>query len=103
MDFGESKSDYDLVGEEFGVTLDRFKNVVYATFFDLLEDNMLDILIVTDTPGSGRKINGIFNNIDRGNFFLKVRMVSDEAAFSAVRGAAMRMVTTMLDDHKIIV
>ena len=34
-----------------------------VTFFDLLEDNMLDILIVTDT-GSGRQINAIYNNID---------------------------------------
>lgn len=57
--------------------MERFGNVVYATFFDLLEDNMLDIIIVTDT-GSGRKINAIYNNIDRGNFFLKVRMISDE-------------------------
>ena len=57
------KKEYDLTGEEYGNTLNMFSNVKYATFFDLLEDNMLDILIVTDN-GNGRQINAIYNNID---------------------------------------
>lgn len=63
---------------------------------------MIDILLVTDT-GGGRKIRAIYNNIDKGNYFLKVRMVTDEATFSSVNSAAMRMVTTRLSDKKIIV
>ena len=101
FNFGDKK-EYDIVGEEYGNTLDTFRDVKYATFFDLLEDNMIDLLIVTDN-GSGRKINAIYNNIDQGNFFLKVRMVTDEAAYSPVRGAAMRTVVTMLNDKKIVV
>ena len=78
------KKEYDLTGEEYGNTLNMFSNVKYATFFDLLEDNMLDILIVTDN-GNGRQINAIYNNIDQGNYFLKVRMVTDEIAYSPCR------------------
>ena len=59
------KKEYDLTGEEYGNTLNMFSNVKYATFFDLLEDNMLDILIVTDN-GNGRQINAIYNNIRSG-------------------------------------
>ena len=40
-----------------------FSNVKYATFIDLLEDNMIDILLVTDN-GNGRQIKAIYNNID---------------------------------------
>ena len=76
LNLGEKK-EYDVTGEEYGNTLDMFRDVKYATFFDLLEDNMIDILIVTDN-GSGRRVNAIYNNIDQGNFFLKVRMISDE-------------------------
>ena len=74
----------------------------YATFFDLLEDNMIDIIVVTDN-GNGRKVNAIYNNIDKGNFFLKTRMITDEATYSAVRGASIRAVVTQLSDKKIIV
>jgi len=100
LDF--DRQDYDMTGEEYGETLAYYKNVKYATFFDLLEDNNVDILLVID-DGSGRKIKAIYNNIDRGNFFLKVRMVSDEATFSSINEAAMRMVTTRLSDKKMVV
>ena len=91
-----------MTGVEYGETLAYYQNVRYATFFDLLEDNNIDILLVTD-DGSGRKIKAIYNNIDRGNFFLKARMVSDEATYSAINEAAMRMVTTRLSDKKMVV
>lgn len=57
------KKEYDITGEEYGETLGLFNNVKYATFFDLLEDNMIDILLVTDN-GNGRQIKAIYNNID---------------------------------------
>ena len=101
LNTGEKK-EYDLTGEEYGSTLVLFNNVKYATFFDLLEDNMIDILIITDN-GSGRQIKAIYNNIDQGNFFLKARMISDEATYAPVRGSAIRAVVTMLNDKKIVV
>ena len=101
LNFGD-KTEYDITGEEYGSTLNSFTNVVYATFFDLLEDNMIDLLLITDN-GGGRKINAIYNNIDKGNFFLKTKMISDENTYSPVRSAAIRGVVTMLNDKKIIV
>ena len=62
LNLGEKK-EYDLTGEEYGNTLDLFSNVRYATFFDLLEDNNIDILLITDN-GNGRQIKAIYNNID---------------------------------------
>jgi len=102
LNFGGDKLDYDITGEEYGNALDQYQNVRYATFFDLLEDNMIDMIVVTDN-GSGRRINAIYNNIDKGNFFLKTRMITDEGTYSPVRGAAIRAVVTMLSDKKIIV
>ena len=62
LNLGEKK-EYDITGEEYGNTLEMFSNVKYATFIDLLEDNMIDILLVTDN-GNGRQIKAIYNNID---------------------------------------
>ena len=77
LNFGD-KTEYDITGEEYGNALDMFRDVKYATFFDLLEDNMIDILVVTGDGRGGRQINALYNNIDKGNFFVKVRMISDE-------------------------
>ena len=96
------KKEYDITGEEYGNTLEMFTNVKYATFFDLLEDNMIDILLITDN-GNGRQIKAIYNNIDQGNYFLKARMIADENTYAPVRGSAIRAVVTMLNDKKIVV
>ena len=57
------KKEYDITGAEYGETLKAFKNAQYAVFFDLEEDNMIDILIVTGEGGS-KKVNALYNNID---------------------------------------
>ena len=71
------------MGEEFGSHLSKFNNVQYAVFFDLMEDSGVDILVVTEkTLASGEQgtaLKAIYNNIDMSNFFIKVRMISDEA------------------------
>jgi len=45
------KTEYEITGEEYGDTLATYNNVEYATFFDLLEDNMIDIILVIDNGG----------------------------------------------------
>jgi hypothetical protein len=67
-----------------------------------MEDNMIDMIVVTGEGGS-KKLNALYNNIDQGNFFLKVRMVSDERAYSPVGSTTMRSVVTLLNDRKIVV
>ena len=96
------KKDYDITGAEYGETLKNYKNAQYAVFFDLMEDNMIDIMVITGDGGS-KKVNALYNNIDQGNFFMKVRMVSDEKSYSPVAGCAMRSVVTLLNDRKIVV
>ena len=49
------------------------------------------------------QIQAIFNNIDMSNYFLKVRMISDEMISTQVNAASMRCVITLLNDKKIIV
>ncbi len=95
------------MGEEFGSHLSKFSNVQYAVFFDLMEDSGVDILVVTEkTLASGEQgtaLKAIYNNIDMSNFFIKVRMISDEAIATQVMSASMRCVVTLLNDRKIIV
>ena len=64
---------------------------------------MLDILIVTNNPGEGLKINTLYNNIDRTSFFLKTRVLTDKDVGSSVPAASVRCVLTDLDDNKFIV
>ena len=103
-DFGD---DYRLMGEEFGSQLYNIQDVKYAVFFDLTEDSSVDILLVTEkllpTGESGTQLKAIFNNIDMSNFFIKVRMISDESVATQVMSASMRCVVTLLNDKKIVV
>jgi len=64
-------------GREYKRVLSAFKHVKYAAFFDLIENSMLDILMVTDDPIEGLQIRAVFNNIDRTAMFLKARILSD--------------------------
>jgi hypothetical protein len=64
--------------EAYRNVLQRFSNPQYAAFFDLMENSMLDILVVTHSASEGLKINTLYNNIDRTSFFLKTRVLSDE-------------------------
>lgn len=75
---------------------------LYAAFFDLLEDSMVDILLVNTDYNGQIKIDAIFNNVDRTSFFLKARMLSDKAVGTAVRGASFRCVLTDVNDQKFI-
>jgi hypothetical protein len=54
-----------------------YSNTLYAAFFDLLEDSMVDVLMVYKDESGVIKISAIYNNVDRTSFFLKARMVSD--------------------------
>ena len=67
----------------------------------------MDMLIVTDkslpSGETGTALKAIFNNIDLSNFFLKVRMISDEQTATQVMAASMRCVITLLNDRKIVV
>jgi len=44
----------------------------------------------------------IYNNIDRTQFFLKARMLTDDIVGTAVSGATIKCVLTDLDDEKFI-
>mmetsp|Transcript_48002 Transcript_48002/g.63557 ORF Transcript_48002/g.63557 Transcript_48002/m.63557 type:complete len:83 (+) Transcript_48002:1708-1956(+) len=44
----DSGDDFRLMGEEFSSILSGVNNVMYAVFFDLMEDSTIDILLVTD-------------------------------------------------------
>jgi len=107
LNFTDQGDDYRFMGEEFGSHLTSFGNVHYAVFFDLMEDSGVDILLVTEkTKASGEPgtaLKAIYNNIDMSNFFIKVRMISDEAIATQVMSASMRCVVTLLNDRKIIV
>ena len=54
-----------------------YTNTLYAAFFDLLEDSMVDVLLVYKDDSGVIRISAIYNNVDRTSFFLKARMVSD--------------------------
>ena len=82
----DSGDDFRLMGDEFTSILSSINNVQYAIFFDLMEDSSIDILIVTEKPATTTtttevaqtSLHAILNNIDMSNYFLKVRMISDE-------------------------
>ena len=79
----------------------------YAVFFDLMEDSSVDILLVTEsqleTGESVTQLRAIYNNIDMSNYYIKVRMITDELTSTQVMSASMRCVVTLLNDKKIIV
>ena len=72
-----------------------------------MEDSSVDILLVTASQlPSGEpatKLKAIYNNIDMSNYFIKVRMITDELIATQVMSASMRCVVTLLNDRKIIV
>ena len=73
-----------------------------------MEDSSVDILMVTekqvsDGGATGTQLKAIYNNIDMSNYFIKVRMISDETLATQVMSASMRCVVTLLNDKKIIV
>ena len=90
-------------GTEYKRVLSEFKYVKYAAFFDLIENSMLDILMVTEHPTEGLQIKAVFNNIDRTAFFLKARVLSDSVVSTVIQGASVRCVLTDINDHKFIV
>jgi hypothetical protein len=75
--------------------------VQYTAFFDLLEDSMVDMLLVTK-GSEGLKIHAIYNNIDRTAFFLKARMISDSKVATPVSETSYRCVLTDLNDLKFV-
>lgn len=81
--------------------MSKYDTVLYAAFFDLLEDSLVDILLVTQ-EGDKVKVHAIYNNIDRTSFFLKARMISDAKVGTPVVDASFRCVLTDLSDHKFI-
>ena len=68
---------------------------MYAAFFDLLEDSLVDMLLVTQEQGKV-KVRAIYNNIDRTSFFLKARMITDAKVGTPVIDASYRCVLTDL-------
>lgn len=80
----------------------------YAAFFDFLEDSSFDMLIVTaDGPPStfsspNLRIRAIYNNIDRSSFFLKARLISDQAVGTPVSDASFRCILTDISEGKFI-
>lgn len=72
-----------------------------------MEDSSVDILLVTEsqlaTGESATKLRAIYNNIDMSNYYIKVRMITDEITANQVMSASMRCVVTLLNDKKIIV
>ena len=107
LNFTDSGDDYRFMGEEFASQLSNFNDVKYAVFFDLMENSAVDILLVHDKPVEGEpmgtQLSAIFNNIDMSNFYIKVRMITDEASATQVMAASMRCVVTLLNDRKIVV
>ena len=111
LNFTDAGDDYRFMGEEFGLLLSSIQDVKYAVFFDLMEDSSVDILIVTDkqapagsgSEAAGTQLRAIYNNIDMSNYFIKVRMISDEQVGTQVMSASMRCVVTLLNDKKVIV
>ncbi|TNV73941.1 hypothetical protein FGO68_gene2124 [Halteria grandinella] len=86
--------------------LDAFDKTKYATFFDLNENSMMDLLVVRTAEVSGRQsaiVSSIYNNYGRDAFFLKTRMVSDGALGTTVNSASFRCVLTSLEDEKFMV
>jgi len=106
LNFTDIGDDFRIVGDEFMTMLNSVKGVQYAVFFDLMEDSTIDILLITDkvqaSGETGSAIKAIFNNIDMSNFFLKVRMITDELTANQVMSASFRCVITLLNDRKII-
>lgn len=86
------------MGEEFSMLLNNITNVQYAVFFDLMENSSVDILLVVDKPQAsgeaGTVLTSIFNNIDLSNFYIKIRMITDEIVATQINSAAMRCVVT---------
>ena len=91
MDYGKMYSDL----------LSNYDTVLYAAFFDLLEDSMVDILFVTQNQNK-LEINAIYNNIDRNSFFLKAKMISDSTVGTAITEASFKCIMTDLNDRKFI-
>lgn len=81
--------------------LSSYDSVQYTAFFDLLEDSMEDMLLVTKGE-EGLKIHAIYNNIDRTAFFLKARMISDSKVATPVSEASYRCILTDLNDVKFV-
>ena len=108
LNFTDLGDDYQLMGEEFGSYLTNVTDVLYAVFFDLMEDASVDILLVREKPSpnggeSQTQLQAIYNNIDMSNYYIKARMISDEILATQVMSASMRCVVTLLNDRKIVV
>ena len=77
--------------------------MLYATFFDLLQDASLDILLVTKNDDGETSLQALYNNMELNNFFIRMKMITDELVASPINSASFRCVVTQLNDRKIIV
>ena len=99
---GMHLTEYEALRDDFGEFLRPLNHIMYATFFDLMGDSTVDLLMVGEVDGELTTI-AVYNNFDRDNFYLKPRMISDERLGNTVAGASVRCVLTALSDTKYIV
>ena len=88
--------------------MDNYENIKSASFFDLNENSMMDILIMKSVPlntgsQSTSLVTAIYNNLGKDAFFLKTRVVSDASIGTSVSSASFRCVLTSLEDEKFMV
>lgn len=76
--FDQEVNDYKVSLSEFSSILGAIDKVLYGTFFNLGNDASMDILLVTRSGSEGTKLRSIYNNIEMNNFYLRMKMVSDE-------------------------
>ena len=70
-----------------------------------MEDSSVDILLVTEksAQNDATQLSAIYSNIDMSNYYIKVKMITDELVGNQVMAASMRCVVTLLNDRKIVV
>eukprot|EP00062_Callorhinchus_milii_P005314 gi/632944627/ref/XP_007887609.1/ PREDICTED: T-cell immunomodulatory protein isoform X1 [Callorhinchus milii] len=56
--------------------LNKIKNAVVATFFDIYEDGILDLLVVSEDTNAEFSIHALRNNFDADAYFVKVIVLS---------------------------
>jgi alpha-D-ribose 1-methylphosphonate 5-triphosphate synthase subunit PhnL len=84
--------------------LSQYDRVKYATFFDLNENSMMDILLVQGGgAGQSSMIKAIYNNYGKDDFYLKTRVISDPSLGISVPSASFKAVLTSLEDDKFMV
>ena len=82
--------------------LSKYKNSMYATFFDLIEDSYFDLLLVSQDKAGSARIHALYNNMDRTPFFLKAHTITNSSLGSAHTGVSYRCVVSSVADGKYI-